>query len=152
MRLQATLSRPTELSQAALVAYRQIWLASLGAAAVSRDWIQHGAGSTFRVLVREGTAVESKAIRVLENQFGPSLARAGSLLRQTGSSVRQTVRSAGVGAVSFVREKLPVVKIAVQPAPTATPARARKVKATSVRAKTTAAKRGAKKAAKRSAR
>ena len=45
-----------------IAASRQVWLASLGAAVVTRDWAQREAGSVFRTLVKEGTAVESKAI------------------------------------------------------------------------------------------
>ncbi len=152
MRLQAKLYRPNELPEAALAASRQVWLAGLGAAVVSRDWIQAEAGSTFRALVKEGTAVESKAIRYIGDQLETSMTRANALWRQTRSSVTHTVKSAADTAVTFVRDtlprSLPRFEMPVKPAPTAAPVRTRARKV--VGAKPATAKRAtAKKATKR---
>src|SRR4051812_36273060 len=40
MRVNTLRYTPNELSHAAVIASRQMWLAGLGAAVVSRDWIQ----------------------------------------------------------------------------------------------------------------
>ncbi len=149
MRLQTTtkLYRPNELSGAALNASRQVWLAGLGAAVVSRDWIQAEAGNTFRTLVKEGTAVESKAIRYLGDQFETSMTRANALWRQTRSSVTHTVKTAADTAVTFVRDtlprSLPRFELPVKPATVAAPARkrARKASAKAATAKRASAKR-----------
>ena len=53
-----------------LNASRQVWLAGLGAAVVTRDWAQNEAGDVFRSLVKEGTAVESKTIRMVGDRLG----------------------------------------------------------------------------------
>jgi hypothetical protein len=108
MRLQATLKhKPNELSGAALAASRQVWLAGLGAAVVSRDWIQAEAGNTFRTLVKEGTVVESRAIRYVGDQVEASMTRANELWKQTRATVQGTVRQAADSAVLFVKETLP---------------------------------------------
>jgi hypothetical protein len=150
MRLQATkLYRPNELSEAALAASRQVWLASLGAAVVSRDWIQAEAGSTFRSLVKEGTAVESRAIRYLGDQLGTSMSRANTLWRETRSSLTHTVKNAADSAVSFVRETLPrslpkLELAAAKPERKQAPARARKSTAKAATAKRATARKSAK--------
>ena len=46
-------------------ASRQVWLAGLGAAVVTRDWAEKEAAGVFRTLVTEGAAVESRAIRLV---------------------------------------------------------------------------------------
>ncbi|MET0855920.1 MAG: phasin family protein, partial [Telluria sp.] len=60
-----TQNRNLPVGDAVLAASRQVWLASLGAAVVTREWAQSEAGNVFRTLVKEGTAVESKAIRMV---------------------------------------------------------------------------------------
>ena len=62
------------LAESALFASRQVWLAGLGAAVVTREWARHEAGNTFRTLVKEGTAVESNAIRVVGDRVESSVA------------------------------------------------------------------------------
>ena len=52
--------QPNRLGEAAIAASRQVWLASLGAAVVTRDWVQTEAGDVFKTLVKEGTVVESQ--------------------------------------------------------------------------------------------
>jgi len=151
MRLQATLKyKPNELSGAALAASRQVWLAGLGAAVVSRDWIQAEAGNTFRTLVKEGTVVESRAIRFVGDQLETSMTRANALWKKTRATVQSTVRQAADSAVLLVKETLPrsLPKIAL-PAPTTAkprkPAAKRAAKAPGKRGVSKTATRGAKK-------
>lgn len=120
MRTQVTTKfTPNEISEAALAASRQVWLAGLGAAVVSRDWIAAEAGNTFKTLVREGTAVESRAIRFIGDQLGTSMTRANALWKQTRSTVQTTVRQAADTAVLFVKDtlprSLPLIDLAAQP-------------------------------------
>jgi hypothetical protein len=105
---QATYNlHPNQLSEAALAASRQVWLASLGAAVVTRDWVQHEAGTVLKTLVKEGTAVESKAIRFVGDRIEGSVARANTLWRQTRQTVETTVRAYADTAVTIVKETLP---------------------------------------------
>src|SRR2546430_1474926 len=75
--------QPRAIRESMLAASRQVWLASLGAAAVTRDWMQHEAGHTIKSLVREGKAVESNAIRVVGDQIEASMNRANTVLSYT---------------------------------------------------------------------
>ena len=50
MRKQASINfQPGHLSEAAMAASRQVWLAGLGAAVVTRDWVQNDAGTMLRL-------------------------------------------------------------------------------------------------------
>ena len=83
MQKQATFGIPSNpIAEAAFNAYRQVWLAGLGAAAVTREWARTEAGKTFRTLVKEGSALETKAIRDLSERVDTSVKTATSLLRQ----------------------------------------------------------------------
>lgn len=105
---QSTLNlQPSHLSEAALAASRQVWLAGLGAAVVTRDWMQNEAGSVLKTLVKEGTAVESRAIRYVGDRIEGSVTRANSLWRRTRSTVETTVKTYADTAVMLVRETLP---------------------------------------------
>ena len=99
--------QPTHLSEAAVNASRQMWLASLGAAVVTRDWVQNEAGTVLKTLVKEGTAVESRAIRYVGDQVEHSVSRANTLWRRTRHTVETTVRAYADTAVTIVRETLP---------------------------------------------
>jgi Poly(hydroxyalcanoate) granule associated protein (phasin) len=79
------------LADAAFAASRQVWLAGLGAAAVTRHWARNDAGKTLRALVKQGSAVETQAIRVLGNGVETSLATASSIWNRTREQVRSTV-------------------------------------------------------------
>ncbi len=108
MRKQASINfQPGHLSEAAMAASRQVWLAGLGAAVVTRDWVQNDAGTMLKSLVREGTAVESRAIRFVGDQLEGSVTRVNSLWRRTRHNVETTVRSCGDSAATIVRETLP---------------------------------------------
>ena len=63
-------SRAASIGDAFFTASRQVWLAGLGAAVVTRDWAEKEASTVFRNLVREGTTVESRAFRVVGDRLG----------------------------------------------------------------------------------
>jgi poly(hydroxyalkanoate) granule associated protein phasin len=71
------------LADAAFAASRRLWLASLGAAALTRDWARHEAGKTFSALVKEGSVVEKQAIRMLSERVETAIATTTSLWKQT---------------------------------------------------------------------
>ncbi len=98
-------NRNTPYGDAVLAASRQVWLASLGAAVVSREWAQAEAGNVFRTLVKEGTAVESKAIRIVGEGLEGSFTRANAVWRQTRSTVESTVRQLAETAVTWRRKR-----------------------------------------------
>jgi len=100
-------NRATPYGDAVLAASRQVWLASLGAAVVSREWAQAEAGNVFRTLVKEGTAVESKAIRMVGEGLEGSFTRANEVWRQTRSTVEATVRQLADTAVTMAQKKIP---------------------------------------------
>jgi hypothetical protein len=99
--------RTNPVGDAVLHASRQVWLASLGAAVVSREWAQAEAGNVFRTLVKEGTAVESKTIRMVGDRIENSFATANSLWKQARSTVQSTVRQAAYTAVTIVQNNIP---------------------------------------------
>jgi hypothetical protein len=120
------------ITEAAINASRQMWLAGLGAAAVTRDWARTEAGKTFRTLVKEGSALESKAIRDLSKRVETSVGTATSLWRQTRATV-VTAANAIVDNASATLSKLKA-PVLVRTAP----AKARKIiKATKKSAKRT---------------
>lgn len=99
--------RTTPVGDAVLNASRQVWLASLGAAVVTRDWAQSEAGNVFRTLVKEGTAIESKTIRLVGDRIETSFAAANTLWRRARGSVQSSVRQAADTAVTLVQNNLP---------------------------------------------
>ena len=99
--------RTNPVGDAVLHASRQVWLASLGAAVVSREWAQAEAVNVFRTLVKEGTAVESKTIRMVGDRVENSFATANSLWKHARSTVQSTVRQAADTAVTIVQNNLP---------------------------------------------
>ena len=84
--------QPTRLSETAINASRQVWLASLGAAVVTRDWVQTEAGDMFKSLVKEGTVVESQAVRFVGNRLETSFSAANSVWKETRRTVESTVK------------------------------------------------------------
>jgi len=88
------------IADAAFAASRQVWLASLGAAAVTRDWARHEAGKTFRALVREGSTVEKQAIRTFSDRVETSIAAATSLWKQTRATALTTASTLAETATS----------------------------------------------------
>jgi len=117
-----------------LNASRQVWLASLGAAVVTRDWAQSEAGSVFRNLVKEGTLVESRTIRIVGDRIEGSFAMANSMWKRARSTMQSTIRQAADTAVTLVQSNLPKtilpVKLAAsKAAPAKKTGKARKAKA-----------------------
>jgi len=94
------------VADAALVASRQVWLAGLGAAVVTREWARKDAGHMFRALVKEGSAVESRAVRVLGRKIESSIA----LATTTWNRARDTARTTVGGLVETAAAALPAFK------------------------------------------
>jgi hypothetical protein len=99
--------QPNRISEAAIHASRQMWLASLGAAVVTRDWVQSEAGGVFKTLVKEGTVIESRAIRFVGDRIGTSVSFANSVWKETRKTVESTVKQAADTAVSIAQQVLP---------------------------------------------
>ena len=106
--LKANLNlQSNRLGEAAINASRQMWLASLGAAVVTRDWVQSEAGDVFKTLVKEGTVVESRAIRFVGDRIETSVSLANSVWKETRKTVESTVKQAADTAVSLAQQVLP---------------------------------------------
>ncbi len=99
--------QPNRLGETAINASRQMWLAGLGAAVVTRDWVQTEAGDVFRTLVKEGTVVESRAIRFVGDRIETSVSIANSVWKETRKTVESTVKQAADTAVSIAQQVLP---------------------------------------------
>ena len=99
--------QPNRLGEAAIHASRQMWLASLGAAVVTRDWVQTEAGGVFKTLVKEGTVIESRAIRFVGDRIETSVSFANSVWKETRKTVESTVKQAADTAVSIAQQVLP---------------------------------------------
>ena len=99
--------QPNRLGEAAIAASRQVWLASLGAAVVTRDWVQTEAGGAFKTLVKEGAVVESQAVRFVGDRLETSISMANSVWKETRRTVESTVKQAADAAVSFAQQVLP---------------------------------------------
>jgi hypothetical protein len=124
--------QPNRFSEAAMAASRQMWLASLGAAVVTRDWVQSEAGDVFKTLVKEGTVVESRAIRYVGDRIETSVSMANTVWKETRRTVESTVKQAAETAVSFAQQVLPrsLPKFEMPLAPRAAKPRAKAAKAT----------------------
>ena len=106
--LKTTLNlQPNRIGEAAIIASRQMWLASLGAAVVTRDWVQSEAGDAFKTLVKEGTVVESRAIRFVGDRIESSVSMANTVWKETRKTVESTVKQAADTAVTFAQQVLP---------------------------------------------
>lgn len=130
-----------------LNAPRQVWLASLGAAVVTREWAQSEASNVFRNLVKEGTLVESRTIRIVGDRIEGSFAKANSMWKRARSSMQSTIRQAADTAVTLVQSNLPKT---ILPAKLAVPKAAPAKKAGKAR-KAKAVKRGARRTKARTA-
>ncbi len=98
---------PYQLGEAARAASRQMWLASLGATVVTRDWVQGEASQVFKALVKQGTVVESRAIRFVGDRIETSLTRANVAWKHTRRTVESTVKQAATTAVNLAQQVLP---------------------------------------------
>ncbi len=99
--------QPNQVTEAVYAASRQVWLAGLGAAAVSRDWAQHQSAPFIRSLVKQGTAVESRAIRFVGNQIEMSMTRANAVWKHTRRTVESNVKQVADNAVTLAQQVLP---------------------------------------------
>src|SRR5271166_3622113 len=89
------------VADVAFAASRQVWLAGLGAATMTRQWARKDAGQAFRTLVKEGSTVEARALRRVGRQVDSSLVlatKAWSMARDAA----QTTLSALVESVAAV--------------------------------------------------
>jgi hypothetical protein len=93
--------------EAALAASRKIWLAGLGATVVTRDWVESEGGQMFRTLVKQGTAVESRAIRYLGDRLDTSFTQANAMWTKTRSTVEATVKQAATSMVDYAQQVMP---------------------------------------------
>jgi hypothetical protein len=118
----------SRLADAAFAASRQVWLAGLGAAAVTRQWAKNDAGNTLRALIKEGSAVETQAIRVLGSGVETSLATASSIWTRTREQVRATVTALADTAVAALPKLKAPVKVTSR-TPVAKPRKAAKAPA-----------------------
>ena len=111
MQKQATFGLPSNpITEAAINASRQVWLAGLGAAAVTRDWARTEVGKTFRTLVKEGSALETKAIRDVSKRVETSVATATSLWKQTrATAVTAANTFAKNASAAMSKFKAPVI-------------------------------------------
>jgi len=98
---------PSPLGEAALAASRKVWLAGLGATVVTRDWVETEGGHVFRTLVKQGTVVESRAIRFLGDRVETSFTQANTMWRKTRRTVEATVRQAATTMVDYAQQVLP---------------------------------------------
>jgi hypothetical protein len=99
--------QPRYISEQMLAASRQVWLAGLGAAVVSREWAQKEAAGVMKTLVREGTVVESRAIRFVGDQIEAQITRANSVWMTTRRTVESTVKQAAETTVALAQQVLP---------------------------------------------
>jgi hypothetical protein len=89
-----------QAAETVLAASRQVWLAGLGTVAISRDWAQHRAGGVFKGLVKQGSAVESQAIRIIGSRVETSIATAEALWNQARRTVMSTVNTVAENAAA----------------------------------------------------
>jgi hypothetical protein len=100
-----------------IAASRQIWLAGLGAAVVTREWAGREAGQMFRTLVKEGTMVESRAIRLVGHRLETSVAQASTLWQRARRDAHSAVGSYADSALAVVARTLALRRAqATQPA------------------------------------
>ena len=143
-----TYQNSSNYSDAVRNASRKVWLASLGAAVVTREWAQAEAPKVIRSLVKEGTLVESRTIRVVGDRLEGTFTRANMIWRRAQSTVRQ----AAGNAITLVQSNLPNVKLPAMFAPAAKPAAMKKRAAKATRATKPRAKKTTKQAPRRKAR
>ena len=100
---------PARVADAAIAASRQVWLAGLGAAMVTRDWARTDAGHVFRALVKEGSTVETRVIRAFGHRMDSSIAVATTALNKARNTALAGVQGLGdTAAAALPRLKAPV--------------------------------------------
>jgi len=94
------------VADVALAASRQVWLAGLGAATVTRQWARNDAGGVFRALVKEGSAVEARALRRIGRRLDSSIVLATTAWSRARHAAQTTVN----GLVGSAAAVLPGLK------------------------------------------
>jgi hypothetical protein len=89
---------------APIVSPREVWLAGLGAVVVTREWAGKEAGPMFRTLIKEGTIVETRAVRMVGDGIENGFERANHLWHKARTIMTSTVKSAADTTVALVRE------------------------------------------------
>jgi hypothetical protein len=89
-----------QAAETVLAASRQVWLAGLGTVGISRDWAQHRASDVFKRLVKQGSVVESQAIRIIGSRVETSIATAEALWNQARQTVMNTVSTVAENAAT----------------------------------------------------
>ena len=112
--------------EAMIAVPRQFWLASLGAAAVTREWARKDARPMFRALVKAGSTVESAALRRAEHQVNASVRQATRLVQDVRTEFALSARKLA-GIASSLTRRFPTVHARVDVE--GTPARKRAMKA-----------------------
>ena len=97
------------MTGAILAAPRRIWLAALGAAAVTRDWADKEAAAMFSTLVKEGSIVESRAMRVVGRRLETSMERVNVIARDARHGVTASVES----LARIARARFPRVRASI---------------------------------------
>lgn len=97
----------TPLGDAALAASRKVWLAGLGATVVTRNWLESEGGHVFQTLVKQGTVVESRAMRLLGRKVDASLSQANTMWRTSRRIVEASVKQAAASVVDYAQQALP---------------------------------------------
>ena len=114
--------------------------------------MQTEAGSKFKALVREGSVVESQAVRFVGDRLETSISLANTVWKETRRTVESTVKQAADAAVTFAQQvlprSLPAFEIPMMPKPRKTVARKAKPAKRAVKA-VRKAKRARKSATKR---
>ena len=98
-------------------ASRQVWLAGLGAAVVTRDWAEKEAGRMLGTLVRQGTVVEARALRFVGTRVEQSVTRANRLIGQARVSLRDAVDTYAAPALTRVRRTIAGIELPRLPVP-----------------------------------
>ena len=99
------------VADAALAASRQVWLAGLGAAVVTREWARNDAGHMFRALVKEGSTVESRTLRGIGRRIESSIELATTAWNRARDTARTTVGGlAETAAAALPAFKAPAAK------------------------------------------
>ena len=106
LKVTASNFNAARVADTALAAPRQLWLAGLGAAIVTRQWAANDAGDLFRSLVKEGEVVEGRARRLIGKQVDKSVALATS----AWNSARHTARTKVGGLVEAAASALPKLR------------------------------------------
>ncbi len=96
------------VTDVALAASRQVWLAGLGAATVTRQWARNDAGQVFRALVKEGSTVEARTLRRIGRRVDSSIVLATTAWSRARDAAQTTLN----GLVETAAAVLPGFKAA----------------------------------------